>query len=194
MKKIFIILFVFISTAAFTQEIKIGTVAPAGSAWETTLKEIASEWTRISGGEISVKIYSGGTVGDEEDIIRKIKLGRLNAAALTSQGIKNISNDLFALSIPMLVKDDEEFEYVFEKIKPQFDKKLEENGFVPLGWAMTGWVKWFTKSKILYPDDLKQIKVAVDNTDDKIIQIWQNIGFKVIPLSLSHGINGKTLV
>jgi len=190
MKKIFIILFVFISTAAFTQEIKIGTVAPAGSAWETTLKEIASEWTRISGGEISVKIYSGGTVGDEEDIIRKIKLGRLNAAALTSQGIKNISNDLFALSIPMLVKDDEEFEYVFEKIKPQFDKKLEENGFVPLGWAMTGWVKWFTKSKILYPDDLKQIKVAVDNTDDKIIQIWQNIGFKVIPLSLSDLMSG----
>ena len=161
MKKIFIILFVFISTAAFTQEIKIGTVAPAGSAWETTLKEIASEWTRISGGEISVKIYSGGTVGDEEDIIRKIKLGRLNAAALTSQGIKNISNDLFALSIPMLVKDDEEFEYVFEKIKPQFDKKLEENGFVPLGWAMTGWVKWFTKSKILYPDDLKQGKIRL---------------------------------
>ncbi len=190
MKKIFIILFVFISTAAFAQEIKIGTVAPAGSAWETTLKEIASEWTRISGGEISVKIYSGGTVGDEEDIIRKIKLGRLNAAALTSQGIKSISNDLFALSIPMLVKDDKEFEYVFEKIKPQFDKKLEENGFVPLGWTMTGWVKWFTKSKVLYPDDLKQIKLAVDNTDDKIIQIWQNIGFKVIPLSLSDLMSG----
>ncbi|MDX9799879.1 MAG: TRAP transporter substrate-binding protein DctP [Spirochaetia bacterium] len=190
MKKIFIFLFILLSAAVFAQEIKIGTVAPAGSAWETTIKEIASEWTRISGGEISVKIYSGGTVGDEEDIIRKIKLGRLNAAALTSQGIKSISNDLFALSIPMLVKDDDEFNYVFEKIEPLFNKKMEENGFVPLGWAMTGWVKWFTKSEVVYPDDLMQIKLAVDNSDDKVIKIWQSIGFKVIPLSLSDLMSG----
>ena len=183
--------FLFLFTASlFAQEIKIGTVAPAGSAWETTLKEIAAEWTKISNGEIIVRIYSGGTVGSEDDIIRKIKLGRLNAAALTSQGIRSISNDLFALSIPMMIKDDKEFAYVFSKMQPAFDKNLQNNGFVPLGWTNTGWVKWFTKSEVLYPDDLKQIKLAVDNSDEKALQIWQRTGFKVIPLSITDLMSG----
>ncbi len=190
MKKILILLLIGLSVTLSAQEIKIGTIAPAGSAWETTLKELASEWTRISNGEIVVKIYSGGTVGDEEDIIRKIKLGRLHAAALTSQGIKSISSDLFALSVPMLIKDDKEFDYVFNRIKPVFDQKLQENGFVPLGWAMTGWVKWFTRSRVLYPSDLMQVKLAVDNADEKAIQIWQRIGFKVIPLSFPDLMSG----
>lgn len=190
MKKMLYFLLIAVAASVTAQEIKIGTVAPAGSAWETALKEIAAEWTRISNGEIIVRIYTGGTVGDEEDIIRKVKLGRLHAAALTSQGIKSISNDLFALSIPMLVKDDNEFDYVFKKMRPVFDNELQKNGFVPLGWAMTGWVKWFTKTKVLYPDDLMQVRLAVDNADEKAIQIWQRIGFKVIPLSFPDLMSG----
>ncbi len=191
MKKGFLLLLILVfASAIFAQEIKIGTVAPTGSLWETTIKEIAAEWTKISNGEITVRIYSGGTVGDEEDIIRKIKLGRLHAAALSSQGMKSISEQLFVLSVPMLIKDDNEFDYVFKKMQPTFNKELQKNGFVPLGWTNTGWVKWFTKIKVLYPDDLRQIKLAVDNTDQKAIQIWQRMGFKVIPLAFTDLMSG----
>ena len=191
MKKIFLFLLVLFFTAAvFAQEIKIGTVAPSGSLWETTIKEIAAEWTKISNGEINVKIYSGGFLGDEENIIRQIKLGKLQAAALSSQGIKNISEDLFILSMPMLVGNDDEFDYVFKKIQPTFNKDLQQKGFVSLGWTNTGWVKWFSKTKVLYPDDLKQIRLAVDSSDQKAVQIWQKIGFKVIPLAFTDLLAG----
>lgn len=187
---IFVFALFFITTNVSSQEIKIGTVAPTGSAWETTIKEIAAEWTRISNGEISVKIYTGGTVGDEADIVRKIKLGRLNGAALTSQGMKNISTDLFSLAVPFMFESDAEFDYVFTKMQPTFNKKLEQNGFVPMGWAMTGWVRWFTTKKILYPKDIAALKLAVDNSDEKAIEIWKKIGFSVIPLALPDLMSG----
>jgi len=191
MKKVLMFFFFIIFIAAiFAQEIKIGSVAPAGSLWETTIKEIAAEWTRISNGEITVKIYSGGTVGDELDILRKIKIGVLHAAALSPYGIKNISDDLFALSIPMFIENDDEFDYVFKKMIPTYNKELQKKGFVSLGWTNTGWVRWVSKTKVLFPDDLRQIKLAVDSSDQKAIQLWQRSGFKIIPLSFNDLISG----
>lgn len=191
-KMLFIVAFAlfFVTANVSSQEIKIGTVAPTGSAWETIIKEIAAEWTRISNGEISVKIYTGGTVGDEADIVRKIKLGRLNAAALTPQGMRSISSDLFSLVTPFMFEDEEEFDYVFTKMQPTLGKKLEQNGFVPLGWAMTGWIRWFTTEKVLYPSDIVKLKLAVDNSDERAIELWKKIGFSVIPLSLPDLMSG----
>ncbi len=168
----------------FSQVIKIGTMAPPGSLWDTTLKEIAAEWSRISSGRIKVKIYTGGSIGNEEDIIRKMKLGRLQGAALTSQGMSNIDPDLLALSLPMKISDDDEFDYVFDRIIPSFNDTLDKKGFTAVAWTMSGWVKWFTTSRVSTPSDLAKLKIAVDNSDEKVIQIWKKIGFKVIPLSL----------
>ena len=192
MKKILIVslmLTVFTFTG-FSQVIKIGTMAPQGSLWETTLKEIAAEWSRISNGRIKVKIYTGGSIGNEEDIIRKMKLGRLQGAALTSQGMANIDPDLLALSLPMKISDDEEFDYVFSKMIPSFNETLDKKGFTAVGWTMSGWVKWFTTKPVSTPSDLAKLKIAVDNSDEKVIQIWKRIGFKVIPLSLPDLMSG----
>ena len=71
--------------------IKLGSLAPAGSPWELGLKRVAAEWERISGGTVSVKIYSGGVAGDEPDMVRKIRIGTLNAGGydLTARAIFN---------------------------------------------------------------------------------------------------------
>ena len=192
MKKLLIItlLLTVFTFTGFSQVIKIGTMAPQGSLWETTLKEIAAEWDRLSSGRIRVKIYTGGSIGNEDDIIRKMKLGRLQGAALTSQGMANIDPDLLALSLPMKISDDDEFDYVFKKMIPSFNETLDKNGFTAVGWTMSGWVKWFTTKPVSTPDDLSKIKLAVDNSDEKVIQIWKRIGFKVIPLSLTDLMSG----
>ena len=192
MKRILIILLLItaVNFCGFSQIIKIGTMAPQGSLWDTTLKEIAAEWENLSNGKIRAKIYTGGSIGNEEDIIRKMKLGRLNGAALTSQGMASIDPDLLALSLPMKISGDDEFDYVFKKIIPSFNRTLDENGFKSLGWTMSGWVKWFTTKPISTPADLSKLKLAVDNTDEKVIQIWKRLGFKVIPLALTDLMSG----
>ena len=58
MKKIFIFLFMvctlFYSYAGTV--IKLGTIAPAGSLWDIKLREMASEWSRITNGEVQLKL------------------------------------------------------------------------------------------------------------------------------------------
>lgn len=192
MKKRILILLILIFTAVNSYSatvIKMGSIAPAGSLWDMKLKELALEWKKITNGEVELKLYMGGTVGDEDNMIRTMKMGGLNAGAMTAQGLKGISPDSFALCLPCIVSDDDEFEYVFEKMKPTFEKALEKQGFVTLGWAMTGWVNFFSKTPVVSPDDLKKTKIAID-TDGRISKIWTDLGFHAIPLAFNDLVAG----
>ena len=186
MKKLFALLFLFfsiVSSYAGTV-IKLGTIAPAGSLWDIKLREIASEWKSITNGEVQLKLYMGGTVGDENNMIRAMKVGGLNACAITAQGLKEISSNTFALCLPYIVRDDDEFEYVLDKVKGDFEQALENQGFVVLGWAMTGWVNFFSRNPVISPEDLKKERIAIDS-DSRISKIWTELGFRAIPLAMN---------
>ena len=61
--------------------IKLGTLAPQGSTWHQLLQEMAQKWSQTSNGQVELKIYAGGTQGNEGEMIRKISIGQLHAAA-----------------------------------------------------------------------------------------------------------------
>lgn len=110
--------------------IKIGSIAPSRSLWDKALTDLASEWAKISGGSIQLKIYPGGIVGGEMDMLTKMRLGTLNGAVFTIMGMTAIYPDAFVLNTPFLMNSDEEFNYVFERIKPDFEKQIEARDFI----------------------------------------------------------------
>ena len=78
--------------AASAQEvtIKLGTLAPNGSTWHNLLKEMGERWAEVSGGRVKLRIYPGGTQGSEGDMVRKMAVGQLQAAAITNVGMHDI--------------------------------------------------------------------------------------------------------
>jgi TRAP-type C4-dicarboxylate transport system substrate-binding protein len=166
--------------------IKVASLAPKGSPWDSALRKIASDWSDISNGDIQMKIYPGGIAGDEDDILRKMRFNQLQGAVLTSMGLNTIAPDTLALSIPFLITSNPEFEYVFEKISPFLSKGIEESGYKVLGWTQAGWIHIFSTKKIVYPDDLKRLKSAGYDIDTAMFQAWKEMGYEVIPLSLGE--------
>src|SRR6266849_5116484 len=82
--------------------VKMATLVPAGSAWELILKETADKWGKLSGGRVKVVLYTGGTAGDDPDVVRKMRIGSLNAAVLTAVGVAEIDKSVYALGVPMM--------------------------------------------------------------------------------------------
>lgn len=162
--------------------IKMGSLAPVGSPWETGLKAIAAEWQRLSNNAITMRLYAGGTVGDEPDMIRKIRIGQLDAAAITVSGLNGIFSGVKALSYPLFLGTDEELAYVLGKMQPFFERKIEEAGFKVVMWAPAGWVYFYSRGPIVTPDDLKRQKLWVWVGDPDEVQAWQSSGFHVVPL------------
>jgi len=167
----------------FSMTIKVGSIAPSGSPWDTALKKIAAEWKAISGGTIDMKIYPGGIVGNEPDMIRKMRIGQLHAAIFTGMGMSYIAPEVFSLSLAFLVRNDDELDYLMKKTTPQFNRLIRKKGFEALVWSKAGWINFFSTKPVIYPRDLKPLKLSVAENDAEMLQSWRVMGYNAIPLS-----------
>ena len=184
-KGIIIIILGLLALNSFAQVIKMGTVAPDGSPWHNALKEIAQEWRELSNGAVTLRIYPGGVAGDEPDLVRKIRIGQLDAAALTTSGLAYISTDFTALTYPIMINTDEELDYIIKKVGPAYDQLIVQKGFQIVGWCNAGWVQFFSKIPVRSPDDMRKEKFFFWGSEATYIELLKKTGFHPVPLSLS---------
>ena len=186
MRKILIaLLAVLLVSGALSAKVavKLATLAPEGSAWYDTIKNMGDEWKKATNGEVTIRIYPGGVAGDETDVVRKMRVGQLQAAAMTSVGMGDIIPEIQALQMPMMIQSYEELDYIMDKIKPKLEARLEEKGFKVLNWGDVGWVKFFAQKPVKVPEDLKGQAMFVWGGDTNIVAAWKDAGFKVVPLA-----------
>jgi TRAP-type transport system periplasmic protein len=162
--------------------VKMATIAPEGSQYHLILREMAEKWKSASGGVVEVRLYPGSVAGDDIDVIRKMRLGTLSAALLTSVGVAAVDRSVFAVEVPMLYRSYEEFDYVLGKMAPSLEASLEAKGFVVLDWVDGGWVRFFTKTPVTRPDDLKPLKLFAWAGDPEALEVWKGSGFNPVPL------------
>ena len=124
-----------VPAGAQTVLVKMATLVPDGSSWHLILKETADKWRTLSNGTVTVRLYAGGVAGDDPDVVRKMRLGTLNAGVLTSVGVAEIDKSVYALGVPMMYDSYDELYYVLEKMRPRLESSLESKGFVVLNWA-----------------------------------------------------------
>lgn len=142
------------------------------------------EWEKITSGKIKLKIYPGGIAGNEKDMIRKIKIGILGGACLTNAGINNLCPDTCVLNIPFLFNNDEEFNFVLEHLRLDFEKKIEKKGLKVIFCCMLGWVYFFSKDPVLIPDDLKQHRLSFTSGIRYEEDVWKQAGYYVVQTEL----------
>lgn len=183
--RVIIIYILFMLPSVYGQVIKLGTVAPEGSEWHKALKEMAQDWRDISSGKVVVQIYAGGVAGDDSDLIRKMRIGQLQAAALATSGIAYIYLDITALTFPNNIKTDEELRYVIKKIGPFYDEQLYKKGFKILCWSNAGWVHFFSKTSVVTPEDMKKQKLFFWGSESTYFELLKKSGFNPVPLSVT---------
>jgi len=160
--------------------IKIASIAPVRSPWDKALQKVANEWERLSNGAVQVRIFPGGTAGSEQDMIRKMRLGTIQGGVFSTMGLAKVDNAMTVLCIPFLFHSREEFNAVFERMKPAFEKSIQERGFRTIMWTLAGWVNFFSKKPVITPDDLKALKISVTSDFPEIEQVWRRMGYEAV--------------
>lgn len=163
--------------------IKMATLAPEGSSWYRVLQDMGEEWRKASDGAITLRIYPGGVAGDEDAVIRKMRIGQIQAAAITGIGLAYLEPSFYALHIPMMYESDEEFDFVRDRYAPVLERKMEEKGFIVLNWGDAGWVHFFSKTPVVTPAEAKTLKLFQWAGDTNLVQLYKETGFHPVPLS-----------
>jgi TRAP-type transport system periplasmic protein len=161
---------------------KVATLAPQGSEYHKILQEMGAEWQKASNGRIVFRLYPGGVAGDDLDIIRKMRLGSLDAGLLTVGGLSHIDRRILALELPLAYADYGELDCVRDQVGSQLERQMEEKGFIVLGWSDGGWTHFFTKSPVRTPDDLRKLKMFALAGDDQYVELCKKAGFNPVPL------------
>jgi TRAP-type C4-dicarboxylate transport system substrate-binding protein len=163
--------------------IKLATLAPEGSTWYKALALLGEDWNRVSDGKVQLKIYAGGVTGNETVMLRKMRIGQLHAGAVTNLGLTEIDPSSQVLNIPMFIRDYAELDYVMERLRPDFERRIEEKGYVVLGWSEAGWAHMFSKTPITSTADVGTIKPFVWEGDSAAVAMFKAAGFKPVVLA-----------
>lgn len=139
--------------------LKFATLAPAGSTWMNVIAEWAGKVEKESQGRLKFKFYPGGVMGDEPDLIRKIRFGQIHGAAMTGHGIGSLYSPARVLEIPFLFRNYEEVDYVRAQMMPEIRAGFRKNDYELLGWMEVGFVRFFSRTPIHSMDDLKKHRI-----------------------------------
>ncbi len=164
--------------------LKVATLAPEGSSWMNLFHEWGRNIEAHTGGKLKVKFYAGGVAGDERDAVRKMRLGQLNAAAVTAIGLGLIQSEVRVLELPMMVKSYAELDFIRGAMDAEFKKKFEEKGYVLLGWGDVGPVHIFSNTPIKSKADLAQTKLWAWTDDPLVKTMFKQLGSNGVPLGV----------
>jgi TRAP-type transport system periplasmic protein len=165
-------------------ELRIATLAPSGSPWMEVLDKAASEIKDKTSSRVTMKYFEGGQQGDERDFVRKIKLGQLDGAAVTSIGLAMIDESIRVLELPMLFDSPEEVDYVADKMWPYFQAKFAKKGFKLNDRGEVGWIYFLSKNKIESLNDLKGQKLWMWGDDQLVGAMFKKLSLNGVPLGV----------
>jgi TRAP-type C4-dicarboxylate transport system substrate-binding protein len=179
------------SLAQTPHRIRLATIAPKGTSPHQALLAMAEKWRKASTGKVELTIYTDGTMGGEAESIRRIRVGQLQASLLTVTGLAEIEPSASALqNLPMMFHSLEEVDYVQKKLTPDMERRFLDKGFVVLSWGDLGWVRFFSTDPVIYPADLKKMKVFTWAGDPFQADIMKAGGYNPIPLETNDIFTG----
>jgi TRAP-type transport system periplasmic protein len=172
-----------ISNASAQTRIRLATLLPSGTSYHHSLQEMGEKWRKDSNGSVALTIYADSNMGSEAEVVRRMRVGQLQAAVLTVAGLSEIDPAAGALQkMPLVYHTLDEAAYVRDKLAPDLNRRLADKGFVVLFWADAGWVRLFSKDAGVLPQDFKKMKIFVTAGDVAQSELYRSAGFNPVLL------------
>lgn len=165
-------------------ELRMATLAPEASGAGQIFRMFDQSVRKRTGDRIKMHLYAGGVAGDERDVLRKIQLGQLEGAAVTSIGLGQVVRSVLVLQMPGLFENREQVDKVRKELAPEFAKQFQSAGYELLAWGDVGDRRIFSKKPVLRPNDYKSLRPWVWREDPISNELMQVIGANGVLMGL----------
>ncbi len=170
--------------------LKIATLSPEGTGWMLELREAAKNIRQRTNDEVKLKIYPGGVMGDDKAVLRKLRVGQLHGAAMTSGGVLQPYPDIALYNLPLVFHDAEEVDYVRERLDDKLMAGLREQKFVGFGLAEVGFAYPMMKDPITAVADFQNRRVWAPDNDPGALKAYSSFNITPVPLPIADVLTG----
>jgi TRAP-type C4-dicarboxylate transport system substrate-binding protein len=178
------------SAPSLAATLKFATLLPDGTSYMTAMRKGGKEIEKLTEGRVKLKFYPGGVMGNDESVMRKIRIGQLAGGAVTGIALVNYSKDAQLYGVPFLFNNVDEINYVRSKIDDEIFAELESNGMIVLGMAGGGFSYLMASSPITETTSLKNHKVWIPEGDELSSKALQLIDVSPVSLPISDVYTG----
>jgi TRAP-type C4-dicarboxylate transport system substrate-binding protein len=162
--------------------LKFATLAPEGSAWMQMFDRMKAKVAEATGGQVKLKAYPAGIMGEEKDVLFKIKVGQVDGGGFLAYGVGAICPESKALTVPLLFDNYEEVDAVFAQMAPYFEERAAQNGYVALGWVEIGFSHLFSAVPVRDLAELRTAKPWAIPGEEMIAELFKAGKVSAIPV------------
>lgn len=141
------------------------SASPAGSLEVAALTRFAEIIEQESDGHVAVTLFTGGSMGDEQDTVRQLRTGELHAAATATGNLAPFAPSATITILPYLFSEIEQAYTLFadsDFTSDLADRVAAESLARPLGWLIGGYrVLTNSQKPVTRLADLQGLKIAV---------------------------------
>jgi len=169
-----------------TVKLKIATMAPKGTSWGNALEAMAKEIKKATKKKVRLKLYLGGSAGDEPSVLRKINSGVMHGGVFTGRALGDVNGDVRIMEVPFTFLDDRKKAWFTLQVmnKKLFNDGFEKRGFKNLGFFEIGKVYLVSTQKVTKIDELKGKKIWSWSGDDISASLITSMQLVGVPLGL----------
>jgi len=165
--------------------LKFATLAPEGSAWMQTFEKLKAEAAEATGGAVKIRVYPAGVMGEEKDVLVKIRAGQLDGGGFLGNGIARICPEANALMFPMTFRGPEEVDAAMKALTPWLEERCRANGYIVLGWTEVGFSHVMGNRPVKSLDDFRGAKVWSIPNEPMLAALFKTAGISTIPVPVA---------
>ncbi len=140
--------------------LKTATLAPQGTPWiifpKTTINK---HMKKISKEKFSARVYAGGVMGEDIDILRKMDMGQLDGCGCSALGTFKAIPELAIFSLPRLFRNYDEIDHIIKTFRKEIDIEAAKKGYYIDFIADSGFFYIWLKNKVTNLDALRKQKM-----------------------------------
>lgn len=178
------------SSIANARVFKIATISPDGTFWMQEMRAGAEEIKNKTQDRVEFKFYPGGVMGNDESVLRKIRIGQLQGGAVTASSMTPIAPDITIYELPYLFDSLEQVDYVRSRMDEELISGLEQKGFISFGLAEGGFSYMMSDEPLQSVAEVRSKKVWVPPNHDVGEAVFSSAGVSPVPLPLSDVLTG----
>lgn len=165
-------------------QLRMATLAPRGSVWMRVFEAWNNSLRQRTNNQLSFRFYPGGSQGDERDVIRKIRIGQLDGAAVTSTGLSLVVRPVLVLQAPGVCENYQQLDRARTELDGELRQQFEANGIRLMGWGDAGQGRIFSNRPITRPRDLRSVRPWVWSDDSFFGEFLQVVGANGVRLGV----------
>ncbi|MEW8359835.1 MAG: TRAP transporter substrate-binding protein DctP [Candidatus Thiodiazotropha sp.] len=170
--------------------LKIATLAPDGTSWMKEMRAAAKQIQQQTEGRVRIRFYPGGVMGNDNSVLRKIRVGQLHGGAITGGGLSAIYRDAQLYTLPFQFRNLQEVDAVRQVMDPLIIAGLKNEGYVSFGLSEGGFAYLLSNKPVKTTKNMRELKIWIPEGDEINANMFQALGISPVPLPLTDVLTG----